>query len=366
MTRPAMARHKGSATVVHVLAQYLDLHGFDAAALLAEYGWTPERVAKPLELLPLDETLDFVARTKVVSGDPLFVSRGAAWAPIGSYHLIDYLLTCAATVGEGVSSGFRLVHLIDEELRIIVDVPDAPDDEVVLRLERKDGGAVSPIEAEGILAAIASRAHVCTADAIRVARVCYRCAPFCDPDDFLEAIGCPVVFEADMDAVVYSRELWDAPSVHHDALLYNLTHQIAFKVATPTLDLVYRVESAIERGLRLERPGIGFVATSLRMSSRTLQRKLSGTDLSFQQLVDRVRKRIAEDLIANPDLNIGEIGALLGLKQPASVTRAFKRWFGKSPPPVPQVAAPRLRGGVTGRPGSMADGVLLWRANVLS
>jgi AraC-like DNA-binding protein len=326
-----MASPKGSATVVHVLAQYLDLHGFDAAGLLAEFGWTPERVAKPLELLPLDRTLDFVARVKVVSGDPLFVTRAAAWAPIGSYHLIDYLHTCAETVGEGALSAFRLIHLIDEGLRIVIDVPDAPGAEVTLRLEARGGDAVSPAEAEGLLAAIASRAHHCTDGALRVARVCFRCPPFCDPDDYLDAIGCPVVFDADLDAVVYPRALWDAPSIHHDALLYNLTHQIAFKVATPSLDLVYRVEAAIERGLRLERPDLSFVATSLRMSSRTLQRKLSSSDLSFQHLVDRVRRRLARDLIANPDLNIGEIGALLGLKQPASFTRAFKRWFGASP-----------------------------------
>ena len=326
-----MAQDKGSATVVHVLVQYLELHGFDAAGLLAEYGWTRERVARPLELLPLERTLDFVARTRVITGDPLFVAKGAAWAPIGSYHLIDYLMICAPTVGEGISCAHRLVYLIDDQLRFVVDVPNDHGADVTLRLERKDGLGVDPLEAEGVLSAVVSRAHLCTDGVIPVTRVCYRQPAFCDPSDYLEALGCSVVFDASFDGVVYSRELWDAPSVRHDPLLFNLTHQISFKVATPTLDLVYRVEAAIERGLRLDRPGLSFVASSLRMSSRTLQRKLSSTDLSFQQLVDRVRRRLAEDLIANRELNIGEIGSLLGMAQPASVTRAFKRWFGKTP-----------------------------------
>ncbi len=112
---------------------------------------------------------------------------------------------------------------------------------------------------------------------------------------------------------------------------FNLTHQLAFKIAVPARDIVHLVEFSIERGLRLQRADLNFVSSSLRMSSRTLQRKLAGADLSFQQVVDRVRRRLAEDLITNPILHIGAIGELLGLSQPASVTRAFNRWFGKSP-----------------------------------
>jgi AraC-like DNA-binding protein len=73
------------------------------------------------------------------------------------------------------------------------------------------------------------------------------------------------------------------------------------------------------------------VARSLHMSRRTLQRKLAEADLTYQQLVDDTRRELALRYIEDPDKSITEITFLLGFSGQSALTRAFRRWTGKSP-----------------------------------
>jgi AraC-like DNA-binding protein len=79
------------------------------------------------------------------------------------------------------------------------------------------------------------------------------------------------------------------------------------------------------------------------MSSRTLQRRLSQQGLSYQRVLDRVRRETAEKSIADSALSIGEIAYLVGYSEPAAFHRAFRRWTGTTP----QTYRHRLRTGGT-------------------
>ena len=67
---------------------------------------------------------------------------------------------------------------------------------------------------------------------------------------------------------------------------------------------------------------IGFIARALGTSSRTLQRRLSVAGMSYQRLLDAVRRDTAERCMVDPSLSIGEVSYLIGL-EPAAVHRAF-------------------------------------------
>jgi AraC-like DNA-binding protein len=67
------------------------------------------------------------------------------------------------------------------------------------------------------------------------------------------------------------------------------------------------------------------------MSVRTLQRRLTAEDVTFEDLVDRVRRDLAERHLSESALSIAEIGYLLGYSEPAAFHRAFKRWTGNTP-----------------------------------
>lgn len=70
---------------------------------------------------------------------------------------------------------------------------------------------------------------------------------------------------------------------------------------------------------------IGAVAKSLGMSDRSLRRKLASEDLSFRELVDRVRYEVSVQLLAAEDLSLAEIAFMLGFESQSAFTSFFKR-----------------------------------------
>lgn len=91
-----------------------------------------------------------------------------------------------------------------------------------------------------------------------------------------------------------------------------------------------QVERILE-GARDEPPALGEVAARLRMSRRTLVRRLAERGTSFRALVDGVRKQRAAALLADPRVPVSEVAYGLGYTDPANFGRAFRRWFGESP-----------------------------------
>jgi AraC-like DNA-binding protein len=73
------------------------------------------------------------------------------------------------------------------------------------------------------------------------------------------------------------------------------------------------------------------VATRLRMSVRTLQRRLEEEGASFAAIADAVRREAAEALIGDEGVPLGEVAFRAGFSDFATFSRAFRRWTGRSP-----------------------------------
>jgi AraC-like DNA-binding protein len=73
------------------------------------------------------------------------------------------------------------------------------------------------------------------------------------------------------------------------------------------------------------------VAKELNMTSRTLRRKLVAEGSRFQQLKDNAKRDQAITLFEQVNLTIAQIGLAVGFTEPATFSRAFKKWTGVSP-----------------------------------
>jgi AraC-like DNA-binding protein len=69
----------------------------------------------------------------------------------------------------------------------------------------------------------------------------------------------------------------------------------------------------------------------VRLSPRTLQRRLGELGTSYQALLDGVRRDASRRLLASTDLDAGEIAFLLGFEESNSFSRAFVAWEGATP-----------------------------------
>ncbi len=97
------------------------------------------------------------------------------------------------------------------------------------------------------------------------------------------------------------------------------------------ISLAQDVQNVIVTRLASGKVSLRDVATEMRMSERTLRRRLLESDVKFGDLLDRVRFSLARRWLAESDLDLKHISFLLGYSEPAAFSRAYKRWTGKSP-----------------------------------
>ncbi len=76
---------------------------------------------------------------------------------------------------------------------------------------------------------------------------------------------------------------------------------------------------------------LGQAARRLGMSGRTLQRRLANEGVTFRQLVQSTRERLALHYLTTTAIPYTEVAFLLGFDEPSSFFRAFRTWTGKTP-----------------------------------
>ena len=92
-----------------------------------------------------------------------------------------------------------------------------------------------------------------------------------------------------------------------------------------------QVHAAIIRNLANDRVRLSSIAEELKLSPRTLQRKLSDAGASFQQVLDQARFALATDYLRQDGLSLVDIAFLLGYQEQSAFTHAFKEWAGVNP-----------------------------------
>ena len=95
--------------------------------------------------------------------------------------------------------------------------------------------------------------------------------------------------------------------------------------------LAERVRAALMEALPAGQADLDAVAGRLAMSRRTLQRRLGASGLSFQEILQDVRERLARDYLTRTTHTSAEISFLLGYEDPNSFIRAFHGWTGTTP-----------------------------------
>ncbi len=96
-------------------------------------------------------------------------------------------------------------------------------------------------------------------------------------------------------------------------------------------DLVGAVGQLIKLGLLDRRPSIDWVCRRLKLSQRTLQRRLSAESTSFDAIRQHILAQSAIALLRSSHLPVTAIAYEFGYSDAAHFSRAISRWTGRSP-----------------------------------
>ena len=170
---------------------------------------------------------------------------------------------------------------------------------------------------------------------IRPRRVCFCHAAPSDRHEHESFFDCEVRFGAAYDGLEFHRDTLAIPLPGADEELsqFLLEHLRAIAGDPPATagTLEGRVRQAICKRLGNQTLAMAALAQELGMSTRTLRRRLLEQRTSYHDILDRVRRELADELLCDPDHKLSEIAFLLGFSDASAFHRAYVRWTGKTP-----------------------------------
>lgn len=245
--------------------------------------------------------------------------------------LLGHVFFNCDTLGEAATQYVRLHRLINEsvnlqfetdnELAILTWQVDQPDHYCRQDMDRT-------------LSASVSRARHFIHPQLDIAWVRISHPEPAYADEYRRILDCPISFNEPDTALAFSAHYLSRPIPHrnpylHSAMLRQVNALLA-KVQTRRR-FSRKVRRLISQQMASERIDADSLAQQLHMSRQTLYRRLKKEGMSFQELVEHVRKDKALRYVASDRYALGEIAFLLGFSELSAFSRAFKRWTGESP-----------------------------------
>lgn len=306
----------------------------------AERGVPPERtlhgtglaageLADPATLVEADQELLAIRNVLRALGPVpgLGAELGSRFS-VGNHGDVGFALMTSSTVGDALARGLRYQSLSDAYVRVMSEERDG---ELVLRLD----AAALPAELRDFLVERDVTAIAATLGAIlpslririelalapqRVAAVAAACPGHTvgpGPADVLRvpaaALGLPLPFADETVARTLERRLRDQlrPAASTDG-------RFAVRVRAALLDALPHRLTATETARRLH------------VAPRTLRRRLLHEGSTFQALADDSYAHVACELLER-GTPVTTVADHLGYAEPASFSRAFRRWTGTPP-----------------------------------
>ncbi len=149
-----------------------------------------------------------------------------------------------------------------------------------------------------------------------------------------EFFGVKVAFDAATTELKFARETLELPMrAAHPGLSAFFERQVETLLASEAAgdDIVMRTSQTITSSLADGVPSLADVAKQLGMSARTLRRRLAERDTRFQSILDQVRCSLAQRLLRENRLTLGEIAFSTGFSDVTAFVRSYRRWTGTTP-----------------------------------
>lgn len=146
--------------------------------------------------------------------------------------------------------------------------------------------------------------------------------------------GAPLEFDSGFSGFSCSRRSLDVPLPLADATM--AANAVSLLAAAPPPPPEQRSAGGqVRRSIALLLPdgraNLKSVAANLDMADRSLQRSLADEGVTFADLLDEVRRELAEKYLSNSRRSLTETAESLGYSKLSSFTRWFTRQFGESP-----------------------------------
>jgi AraC-like DNA-binding protein len=331
-----------SASIGALIVKTAERAGVRAADLCAATSFDPRLAEDPDARIPLATETALWDEAARRSGDEAFGLHAALGLVPGLFDVLDYVVRTAPTLRASLERLARYNRLLHD-----VAVFTLVDRAGVTRVEHalaRPGLTQSRHAAEFTLASIVVIGAQMRGGPLPPRAVELRHPPPASLVEHRRIFGVTPAFDRPVNAVELDEELLVRALPAADPVLSRVVvrHAEALLAARPA-----PAESASNRVRRFladalsdgeTEATLAAAADRLHMSERSLQRRLTDEGLTFDQLLEELRKELALRYLSDRKVAIAQIAYLLGYSEPSAFHRAFKRWTGKTPGEARQTA----------------------------
>jgi AraC-like DNA-binding protein len=323
-----------SAGLARKLIELAISSGADEADLVRKSGIEADDLLDQDRRIPLSHYVALMRAGKELTGDPALALRFGATVDMSEFSVVGLLFQACETILESLSQINRYGRLIVE-----VDTDNADR----FQLKRRDGALwlvdtrrdadLFPELTEATFARFISMTRrFARAPLVEQVHVTHSAPSY--RDEYDRVFEAETLFDCQWNAMrvdeaglngrvaVQPRYAFAILCDHADTLLTDLESSKSRRGM---------VESLLIPILHTEGANMASVAAKLGLSRQALYRQLRKEGVTFQEVLDDLRHRMAVSYIRGGKVSVNEAAFLVGFSDPAAFSRAFKRWTGASP-----------------------------------
>lgn len=305
--------------------------GVEISALLKDAGMSSSELERPDARVSLLQCLRLISRVIRQTSDHACLGyEFGLRSNLAAHGNVGFGLMSHATVGEALAFGLKYGRLRNPILKLELSVEQ---DEAII--EVRPGLPLGPLRQKAVDAVLISL--------VRIGRqlsgsfkpeltLHFKCAEPAHYSRYRHRLP-PTFFKASANQLRFPAEYLSRPLHTRDSTSARMMAKQCARdliLIDDGADLDERVRVILQNA-EGQYPNLDAVASQLHMSGRSLKRKLKHRGLCFLDLMEEARKRDSLALLGDESLTISAVAQRVGYSDPASFTRAFRKWTGRTP-----------------------------------
>jgi len=245
---------------------------------------------------------------------------------------LAFIAQSSASVGEAIASIDKYLHIYSPAIRMEVDTQSNPTRPRLL-FELGLPAVVRQRQAiELTLAMTHKTLQMLFGASFHAESILFRNTSPVSQLRYQRFFNARTYFGQACNALVMREEHFNKKIDQHNVQLHNtLVNFVSSIAAENPMSIARQVEQLIQRLLPTQRCTLPLIAEQLGIYGRSLQRRLAEESLLFEDMVDNIRRELADRYLAEARMPMAQIAGLLGYAEQSSFNRACRRWHGIAP-----------------------------------
>jgi AraC-like DNA-binding protein len=302
--------------------------GIDPLAMMRKVRLPRETLERPdqrIAVSSLRRLLEASAAASGVEEFGLLMAEHGALANLGPVALV---VREQATIGEALKALVRYIHIHHEGLRLTMEWRDQI---VTVAIQLRGSLPRAPRQStEMALGSLHRVIRALAGESWRPLEARLTHSPPRNRRYYRSFFGCPLVFNAETDALVLAARDLERPIPRAHPMIANYLEKRVAAIGVRPQQWDERVAEVVRQLLASRDCSVERVAEHFGCTRRTIHRHLADCGTSFSAILDAERADLALRLIEDRSRPLASVAEMLGFSAQSAMARWFRNRFGRS------------------------------------